>query len=58
MMAIENHIGDFKVTDSGTYETCDKSHYYKQVYLRRMCFSKALSFVVAQFIAPCVSPEE
>lgn len=31
---------------------------YKQIYLGNACFSEVVRFVVAQFIAPCVSAEE
>ena len=42
------------LTDLGLTQTCDKSHDYKRVYLGRICVSQW--FVVAQFIAHCVSP--
>lgn len=44
-------------TCTGLTQTGDESPYYKQIHFRKnVCFSKVGRFVVAQFIAPCVSP--
>ncbi len=39
----------------GLTQKGDKSPDYKQIFWKYACLSKGVQFVVAQFIAPCVS---